>query len=90
MSLSPGIMVRAHLLDGLIQKVLRLLAGFRSIVSRPESRELGQESPHVVDIKRLVHFLDCLGLLSGFRVFYLQSCLRRFTHRTSSGLQRAT
>jgi hypothetical protein len=69
---APGISRSTHLLDGLVQKVLRLLASLGSVVPRPEARELGQESPHVVDIESLVHLLDCLGLLSGFGVFYLQ------------------
>jgi hypothetical protein len=64
--------MKTYILDGLVQEMLRLFAGFRSVVPGPETRELGQESPHVGDIKGLVHLLDCLGLLSGFRVFYLQ------------------
>jgi hypothetical protein len=58
------------LFDGLVQEMLRLLPGLGSVIPSPESRELGKERPHVVDVKSLVHLLDCLGLFSRFRIFY--------------------
>jgi hypothetical protein len=63
-----------NLFDGLVQEVLRLLPSLGSVVPSPEPRELGKERPHVVDIEGLVHLLDCLGLFSRFRVFYIQPC----------------
>jgi len=58
-----------YLLDGLVQEMLRLFSCFRSIVPSPESRELGEERSHVINIEGFVHLLDCLGLFSGFGVF---------------------